>query len=254
MRFAALALVAAAAGTVPAAAQVAPAAAPTALFPRADYGFSFAKLHSADIRFKWVGHIGFDLDVVDYGSGRLRFAGGYEATIGRERRPYDLNQGFYSFDVAASARRGATEISGVVRHVSRHLTDRDSPISISWNEAGARVEHRLDGLVIELEATKAMQQAFVDYVWLARGRASVRHPIDDRLEWIASAAGTVVGVNRAISDRERVCGGRIEGGVRVNGDKAVIEVFGGYERRIDAFPTDRFRVRYFTMGFRILDR
>jgi hypothetical protein len=38
----------------------------------------------------------------------------------------------------------------------------------------------------------------------------------------------------------------------VNGRAAAVEFFAGYERRIDAYPTDRFRVRMFTFGFRIV--
>ena len=221
---------------------------------RTEFKFSFAKLISSDVRFSWVGDVRFDLDIVDYGTGRVRFVGAYEAIMGHERRPYDLNQGYYVFDASSSGRIGATEISGLIRHVSRHLNDRDNPASISWNEIGGRVEHQYRGIEADFELTRAMQQAFVDYVWMTRGKVTLRHPIARDLELMTTGTGAIIGVNAAIADRDRLCGGRIEGGLRLNGRAAAIEVFAGYERRIDGFPTDRFRVRWFTAGFRLVSR
>jgi hypothetical protein len=240
------------AGTAPAAAQSSSLPDTHGFLARADFSFGFAKLTAADVRFKWMSDVSFDLDVVDYGAGRLRFVGLYEATMGRERRPYDLNQGYYAFDVSASRRAGATEVSGLVRHVSRHLTDRENAPSISWNEVGGRIEHRRAWLVMSLDATRAMQQAFVDYVWIARATVTARHPVAGNLDVQASGSGAVIGVDERLKDRDRLCGGRIEGGLRIGGRAADLELFVGYERRIDGFPTDRFRVRWFTLGFRIV--
>ena len=38
------------------------------------------------------------------------------------------------------------------------------------------------------------------------------------------------------------------------GKTASLEIFAAYERRIDGFPTDRFRVRFTEVGFRITSR
>jgi hypothetical protein len=241
------------------------------LLPRADFSFGWAGLVAADNRFDWHATIGFDLDLFDYGSGRLRFRGDYEAMLGRERRRYDLNQNNYAFEISGTKRFETAEVAVLSQHVSRHVVDRDNPPSISWNTLGARVRsvwtpksgfavrsaadgagersHRVEG---DLEMSRAMQQAYVDYAWISRARVTWRRPVSPVVALHATATGEVVGVKRGLVRNERVCGGRIEGGVRVRGRAASLEIFGGYERRIDAYPTDRFRVRWFTAGARIV--
>ncbi len=229
---------------------------------RADFFLQWSAIASADERFSWQGKVRFDVDLVDYGTGRLTLTADYEAILGGERRPYDLNQGTYRFEMAATRRLRSTEIAGIASHVSRHLVDRDNAPSISWNAAGARVRQRVvfndraTSIDARIEITRAMQQAFVDYAWMSDARVSVRHAVrpDRRVELLADASGGVIGVQRAVYGRPRVCGGRVEGGIRVNGAAAALEIFLGYERRIDAFPTDRFRVRMWTVGFRLVSR
>ena len=209
------------------------------------------RLLTDDKRFDWEGRIRFDFDIVEYGTGRLTFRTGYDAVLGRERRRYDLNQGNYFFEASTSYRLGEAELSGIISHVSRHLVDRENPPAISWNEAGARVRWERNGDSFELEVTRPMDQAYVDYVWMSRARAEIDHPISKRAELIGSAFGELIGVNHLVRDK-RVCGGRLEGGLRINGRAAAVEFFAGYERRIDAYPTDRFRVRMFQLGFRVV--
>jgi hypothetical protein len=239
-----------------AAAAQTPGDAPAAAFlPRADFSLAWAGLVADDPRFDWSGVVALGLDLADYGSGRLTFAASYEGILGRERRRYDLNQGSYSFETGVSYRTGRTEVVGLLQHVSRHVVDRDHADAISWNLAGARVRHRLaDGVEAQLEAGRAMQRASVDYRWIARARVSARRPISGRVAMIAAATGDVMGVDEAVRGRSRVCGGRLEGGIRITGGAAALELFAGYERRVDAYATDRFRVRMFVAGFRILSR
>ena len=255
---------------VPASAQDQSAEAP--FLSRADFSFGWASLISTDPRFDWQATIGFDLDVYDYGSGRLRLRGDYEAVLGRERRPYDLNQGNYAFEISGTKRFTRAEVAILSQHFSRHVVDRDNPPSISWNTIGVRVQgvwtpdtgltatrprpaavgERSDRVEGEVEISRAMQQAYVDYSWISRGRVSWRRPLTRLVALHSTATGEVRGVIRGIVRDERVCGGRIEGGVQIRGRAATLEVFGGYERRIDAYPTDRFRVRWFTAGARIV--
>ncbi len=241
-----------------------------ALFlPRADFSFAWASLIATDRRFDWQAAVGFDLDVVDYGRGRLRFHGDYEAILGRERRRYDLNQGNYGFEVSGSLETPAVEAVAFSQHVSRHVVDRENVPAISWNTFGGRLrsswtprrgvssarpgadsgEPAIDG---EIEIARAMQQAYVDYSWISRARVTLSRPMSASFSLVATAAGEVVGVRRGLVRDERVCGGRVEGGVRIRGGAAALEAFVGYERRIDAFPTDRFRVRWFTVGARVV--
>jgi hypothetical protein len=222
--------------------------------PRADFTFAWGGLIAEDPRFDWLGQLGVDFDVVDYGAGRIRFQTLVEGGLGRERRRYDLNHGNFIFDAAISHRvRPDTEVEAVIQHVSRHVVDRENPPAVSWNAAGLRVRHRspigIDGRVELLYAT---QPAFVDYGWIARAQTTYRRSLSTRLGLFATGSGEVIGVDDTIRGRDRVCGGRLEGGLRIDGSRAALELFLGYERRVDAFPTDRFRVRWITAGFRIL--
>ena len=241
-----------------------------AFLPRADFHFGWVSLLAADRRFDWQGDIGFDLDIVGRGTSRLRLRGDYQGVLGRERRRYDLNHGNYSFEISGAMAIGNAEIAAISQHVSRHLSDRDNVPAISWNTIGMRVASawtnedglgprpprtrvdaegttRVDG---EIEISRAMQQAYVDYAWISRARVSWRHAIAPAVALTATAAGEVIGVTGEPA-RDRVCGGRVEAGVRIRGGAAALEAFAGYERRIDAYPIDRFRVRFFTVGVRI---
>jgi hypothetical protein len=245
---------------------------PSPFLSRADFSFGFAGLHTSDTRFDWQATIGFDLDMYDYTSGRLRLRGDYEAFLGRERRHYDLNHGNYAFEISGTRRFKRLELGLLSQHVSRHLVDRDNPPSISWNTIGVRAQSvwtansglrasgrsetaatgrsdRVDG---EIEIARAMQQAYVDYSWISRAKVSWWRPLSSVASLKVRATGEVIGVQHGVVRNERVCGGRIEGSLQLRGRAAILEMFGGYERRIDAYPTDRFRVRWFTAGARVV--
>jgi hypothetical protein len=195
------------------------------------------------------------VDALDTRRWRLAFAADYDAIIGRERRLFDLNQGTYVLDGTAGGRIGGAEIAFLARHVSRHLTDRENAPAISWNLAGVRASGRVTTgrwlLSGEIETGRVMQQAFVDYLWTSDLRLQARYRQSERIEWIGKADGGVVGTMRHVAGRPRLCGGRLEGALRLNGHRAAVELFAAYERRIDAFPTDRFRVRFSSFGFRL---
>jgi hypothetical protein len=235
-----------------------PAPGPPKLFTRAAFAFDWAGLSTPDPRFTWESRIRADVDVLDTGRWRLAFAVDYDAIIGGERRIFDLNQGTYEFDGTASRRFGAVEIGLLTRHVSRHLVDRDNPGTISWNLAGAKAWHeqRRGRSIVSgnIEFGWAMQQGFVDYQWFSELDLAWQYRHSDRLQWIGRGEGTVIGIIDTPEARARVCGGRLEGALRINGRAAAIELFVAYERRIDAFPTDRFRVRFTAVGFRLLSR
>jgi hypothetical protein len=231
------------------------------LLSRVDVSFSWANLLTTDRRFDWQGQLLFDADLFDYGSGRATFVSRYEGTLGRERRRYDLNQGSYFFEFAGSQRIKSVELMVLGQHVSRHEVDRENQPAVSWNTVGVRLEKAWRGrgtrgwqgsrVKTQIEISRPMQQAFVDYRWLSRARATVTRPLSDRTAIVIDATGDVIGVDTATRGRSRVCGGRIEGALRIRGGAGAVELFAGYERRIDAYPTDRFRVRWFMAGFRL---
>jgi hypothetical protein len=241
----------------PSNAQEAPDNGGAVFLPRAAFAFAWGSLITDDRRFDWQGRIAADFDIVTVDAWRVSFRAEYEAMLGRERRRYDLNQGNYFFDAALGRRAGGAEVQAIIQHVSRHVVDRENVPAISWNLIGARVrssltwggDRRVEG---EIEAGRFMQPAFIDYVWATRAQAAVHEPLTDRLSLVGRANAELIGVHRDIYDRPRVCGGRVELALRVRGHAASVEVFAGYERRVDAFPTDRFRVRWFTVGFRVV--
>jgi hypothetical protein len=70
-----------------------------------------------------------------------------------------------------------------------------------------------------------------------------------------SAVGDAMGVaHTSLPLRNRQYGSAFEGGVHFSGAKADAELFASYERRIDAFPTERQRRRMVSVGIRILGR
>jgi hypothetical protein len=48
--------------------------------------------------------------------------------------------------------------------------------------------------------------------------------------------------------------GRIEAGIRLNGRGGVMEIFAGYEKRVDADVLDRLQQRWGIAGLRLLSR
>ena len=229
------------------------------LLPRADFYFQWASLRSADPRFSWHGRIGMDVDALDYRAGRLTIVGDYEGVLGSQRQQLDLNHGNYMFEGALSVRLRRVEIAGVFHHESRHLADRDNEESISWNSIGVRALRTFtrgaDRVSTSFDAAGVRGQHYVDYTWATNLKLSLLHSLADRLGVFATGMGGLKGVDPARAGRsQHLCGGRIEGGMRVEGQAGAVEIFAGYERRIDAYPLDRGRARWFTFGFRVTSR
>ena len=225
---------------------------------RFDFHLAAAPLGSGDPRFSWDTHFGGDFDVVDYVYGRVTLAADYQAVLGSEFRAFDPNQGNYTLVGASSVRVGATEVFGVFRHVSRHLSDRPKRTAIAWHDVDARVVHRFSvvGATVEFGAGvgKTINHSFVDYSWTADGELVVRRPVSSRVAVFGRAFGRTVGIDPNLSKRPRQDGGRLEGGIHIAGRGPSIELFGGFEQVIDADPFDRLRLRWPFAGFRIVSR
>ena len=236
-------------------AQTAPAG---RFLPKSAFDFSWAALASGDPRFSWDADLGIDLDVVDYAIGRLTFVADYEAVLGSERRAFDLNHGNYTLESAASVRHRGAEYSAAFHHVSRHLSDRESPNIVAWNVLDLRAARQVavarSTLDAQLAWGRVLQRNFADYAWTADLRLTLRRPVGTRSGLFASAWGGLVGVDPTKAGRERLCGSRLEAGWRLNGRAAALELFAGYERRIDAYPLERRRARWFAFGFRFVGR
>jgi hypothetical protein len=224
---------------------------------RFDFHLSAAGLAVDDPRFKVDTHWGGDWDLVDYVHGRLMFLADYEAVLGDQFRLFDPNQGNYTLEVSSSFRAGGTEFAGVLHHVSRHLSDRANRLAIAMNVAEARVLRQIDvgqtTLALRADGGPVIAHAYVDYTWMAVGEALLRRPLTPHVGLLGRAHAEIYGVDHAIAGRSRQQGGRLEAGVRLAGSRGALELFGGYERVVDAYPLDRQPLRWAFAGFRIVN-
>jgi len=71
----------------------------------------------------------------------------------------------------------------------------------------------------------------------------------------ARAYNQLIQVSHKVLGRGQQAGGRLEAGVKLTGSKpegAALELFGGWERMIDADPLDRRPRQWAYLGFRVL--
>ena len=241
------------------AAQPAPAlATPSRLLPSAAFHFQWGSMASSDPRFAWDAVMGMDLDLASYPHGAVTFRAEYEAILGNQIRAFELNHENFALEGGASYDLRTVTVTAAFRHVSRHLSDRPNPNIIAWNLLDGRVRRTFVAgrthVTGEISAGHVLQRTFVDYDWMAALGIAARRPIDGRLALFAGGTGQLVGVDAAKVGRGGQCGARLEAGVRIAGQAAAVEIFAGYERRIDGYPTERTRMRALTVGFRLTSR
>jgi hypothetical protein len=69
----------------------------------------------------------------------------------------------------------------------------------------------------------------------------------------AQGAGKLFGTDGSTA-RATQTGGRAEGGVRLSGRGGILELYAGYENRVDAYPLDRVPQRWGLAGLRLVSR
>ena len=142
-------------------------------------------------------------------------------------------------------------------HVSRHLSDRANKRGVSMNILGARVLRRIslgaNTLDVRADAGQIVYRQYVDYTWRARVDLVARRSIAANLGVFGRAFGETYGVDAKIAGRDGQHGGRLEGGLRIVGRAAALELFGGYERVVDADPLDRQPRHWAFGGFRVVN-
>jgi hypothetical protein len=252
-----LALLSGAAAEAHAQAAGAPSARRAGFLTRFNFHLDAASLRSGEAQFSWDADFGGDADLVDYGAGRLNVLANYEVVLGEEFRAFDPNQANYVLEVLGSVRAGRTEVAGVFHHTSRHLSDRPKVFPIDWNMMGIQVTHlataggrRLDSRARLLGVVG--RSSFIDYRWRLEGGVAGRLPLHARLAVIAGADVTYLAVDRTVADRGAQKGAHLEGGVRIQGGEAALELFVAVERRIDAHPIERVPRTWLLAGFRLL--
>ena len=226
--------------------------------PRFDFAVSLAALASADPRFSYDGRATADFDVVDYVKGRTSVFAQYEVIMGNQLRPFDPNQGSYTFEGSSSVRIRRTEIAGVFHHLSRHLSDRPNFESIAFNAAGGRVMRHFEldksSFDVRGDIAKVVRHAFLDYSWTSELNVIARRPISPRVSVFGRGGFETYGVNSAIAHRTQQHGGRVEGGVHLKGAGGAVELFAGWEQVLDAYPLERAPQRWSFVGLRLAGR
>ena len=247
---------------------IAPAPPAPDFLTRYDWHLSIARLMLSeptpppavpDDRFAWDAHFGGSFDFADLVVARLGVVVDYQAGMGSERQPFDPNQGNYTLEGFVSGRVAPdTEIAGIFHHVSRHRSDRPKSFAIAYNEIGARLMRRLTAgtttIDVDLEGGRTIQHSYVDYTWLGEAQLLVRRPITEKVGLFAHGSGQGFLVNELVANRGAQGGAQVEAGVRVTGRSGVLEIFAGYEKRVDADPLDRLSQRWGLVGFRLLGR
>lgn len=231
-----------------------PASAEVEFLPRFDFYVSMEHLRSEEPRYVWDANFGGDVDLVSFGRGRASFVANYQTILGNEYRPFDPNQGNYILEGSASMRVSALEVAGVFHHVSRHLSDRPKRQAVDWNMVGGRVRGggRHNNLEYDARADLrgVIQHSFVDYRWELDSQASVRAALRPRVSLQAIGGWRVLGTDGTRA-RGTQYGYRGEGGVRLAGRGALLDLFVASEQRIDAYQLEFGTVRWVTVGFRI---
>jgi hypothetical protein len=229
-----------------------------AFIPRYDWNMSAALLADPDPRFTWDTHWKGDFDLVTVPRGRGSFLIDYQALCGSEYRPFDPYQGNYVLEGAGSVFAGRTEIAGVFRHVSRHLSDRPKRGAVADNSVGPRILRRFGderrSIDVRADVRKVIVESYEDYTWIEDVDVVARRRLNPRFSIYGRGAGKLIQVDESVAGRQQQEGGRVEVGVKVHGSGGALEVFGGGEQVIDAAPLDRTTRAWAFVGVRLLAR
>ena len=92
----------------------------------------------------------------------------------------------------------------------------------------------------------------MDYAWTGDLRTRIAHPLGPSLQLFGDGSVEWFGIDETRSTRDTQWSGRMEVGVRIEGRAGDVEVFVGYARRADAYPTQSAARRWPLAGVRIV--
>ena len=225
--------------------------------PNYKFHLNMAHLSDDSPRYNWDANYGGELGIIAVGRTQLSFVANYQAVLGEEFHPFDPNQGNYTIDGVLSTRVRGFYVAGVFHHLSRHLADRPKEPPVDWNMMGGRVGRIFTSDTTEVEARfdllGAILKTNVDYNWEMHTGARVHHHVYGTFGLIGSAMLRQVGTN-GLGNRGTQTGGRGEGGFRISGKGATIELYLAVEKVIDPYPTEFGTANYASVGMRLLTR
>lgn len=232
--------------------------------PNYHFHLNMAHLSSDDQRYVWDANYGGEFGIVAVGRTQLTFVANYQAGLGEEFHPFDPNQGNYTLDGVLSTRVKGFYVAGVFHHLSRHLADRAKRPPVDWNMFGGRVGATFKRNDTDIDARVdllgTILKTNVDYDWELHAGVRAHHRIYGTLGVMGAATLREVGTN-GLANRGNQTGGRGEGGLRVSGKAATVELYLAIERVIDPYPTPLFNsigyantATFASVGMRLLSR
>ena len=225
--------------------------------PSYHFHLDMAHLSSDSERYNWDANYGGEFGIVAVGRTQLTFVANYQAVIGEEFHPFDPNQGNYTIDGVLSSRVKGFYVAGVFHHLSRHLADRSKRPPVDWNMFGGRVGAMFKRNRTDVEARfdllGAILKTNVDYNWEMHAGLRVHQKVYGTLGLIGTAMLREMRTNGA-GNRGTQTGYRGEGGFRVGGRAATVELYLAAEKVIDPYPTEFGTTSYASVGMRLLTR
>jgi hypothetical protein len=104
-----------------------------------------------------------------------------------------------------------------------------------------------------IDVRGVVQRSFVDYQWEVDAAARARVRVAPRAALVVGGGVRVLGVD-GTRERGTQYGARGEGGVRLEGSAAALELFVAAERRIDPYQLEFATESWVTAGFRVVSR
>jgi hypothetical protein len=148
------------------------------------------------------------------------------------------------------------EFAAVLHHVSRHLSDRPKRGAVAFNAIELRVMDQVSAgrstLSWRVEGGPVIARAYLDYDWMAVGEASLRRQVSPHAGLYGVARADAYGIDRRLFGRANQTGGRVEIGVRLSGKGGALDLFGGYEKVVDAHQVDLLPMSWAFAGFRLV--
>ncbi len=213
-------------------------------------------LSGDDPRFVWDTQFGGEIDMIDYGRGRGTFYAHYQAILGEQFRRFDPSHGNYILGGVLTTRVSGVELGGVFHHESRHLSDRPKRFAIDWNMLGVRARREGTSGRFSYDARAELRgvvfKSYVDYDWDMEGEVRLRRQLRPSVSLIAASGLRLVGtdgINRGLQ-----AGYREEGGIRLDGRGAAVELFVAVERRVDPDPLEFATATWLAAGFRLVSK